>query len=75
MLLRLHQWQRKIQHKKLLLLNQILQNVRMTVNVSCTELYVFCGIKDFHTRYALLMILFLKISIPNPEIFAIRILI
>ena len=35
----------------------------------------FCGIKDFHTRYALLMILFLKTSIPNPEIFAIRILI
>ena len=35
----------------------------------------FFGIKYFHTRYALLMILFLKISIPNPEIFAIRILI
>ena len=35
----------------------------------------FSGIKYFHTHYALLMILFLKISIPNPEIFAIRILI
>ena len=35
----------------------------------------FFGIKYFHTRYALLMISFLKISIPNPAIFAIRILI
>ena len=35
----------------------------------------FFGIKYFHTRYALLLILFLKFSIPNPEIFAIRILI
>ena len=33
------------------------------------------GIKYFHTRYALLPILFLKTSILNPEIFAIRILI
>ena len=35
----------------------------------------FFGIKYFHTRYALLMILFLKTSITNLEIFAIRILI
>ena len=35
----------------------------------------FFGIKYFHTRYALLIILFLKISITNLEIFAIRILI
>ena len=35
----------------------------------------FFGIKYFHNRYDLLMILFLKISIPNPEIFATRILI
>ena len=35
----------------------------------------FFGIKYFNTLYALLLILFLKISIPNPEIFAIRILI
>ena len=35
----------------------------------------FFGIKYFHTRYALLMILFLKTSITNLEIFVIRILI
>ena len=37
--------------------------------------YMLFGIKYFHTRYALLIILFLKISITNLEIFAIRILI